>query len=510
MNTSNQIKHQPVSRPKQANLLLPMLALWGIGLFLIVIFFLLSEGVNDTLGSYYLLPWALACGAVVLAPSAYYFYNGTFDLFHPLVYGVWTYIFPAFALGAVIITFDMTNSYVLLYVTEPEYNLPLSLMYVVLGYAGVVAGFYLPINKFVVNKLDAYLPTKKWELDDLWLPGILLVFSGLIINILGLLQGLLGFQRIDEVGAFDSLVVFLTVIFTIGYIMLWLGVFTTKNRTGVYYLVILFLIALIPLKQALQGGRSSLMMSVIPIAMTFWYSGRKLKWQHTVVFGVTLFLAISMGIIYGSTFRQIKGSEERINAGDYAGQVFETIDFLSRTDPVKVLSAGTVSLTERIENLSSLAVVVSNYEKLEPYEESYGLKNNIVNDLLTSMIPRVVWSDKPNTSDPRAYSDLYFNYGENSFAITPFGDLLRNFGVIGIPLGMMLIGIYLRIIYSYLIDTVEPRIWKKVAYFPLLTVVSYEAFYALFFPTMIRTLLVVGISLFVAGLFVRKENLRTR
>ena len=77
------------------------------------------------------------------------------------------------------------------------------------------------------------------------------------------------------------------------------------------------------------------------------------------------------------------------------------------------------------------------------------LKNNIINDLLTSLIPRFVWADKPNTSDPRAYSDLYFDYGENSFAITPFGDLLRNFGVIGIPLGMLIIGIYLRIIYSY-------------------------------------------------------------
>ena len=299
MNSSNQINNQPMPRPKQANLLLPMLALWGIGLFLIVIFFLVSEGVSETLGSYYLLPWAIACGGIVLAPSAYYYYNGTFDLFHPLVYGVWTYIFPAFALGAVIITFDMTNSYVLLFVSEPEYNLPLSLIYVVLGYAGVVAGFYLPFNKYFVKKLDSYLPTRKWEIDDIWMPGIMLVFFGLAVNILGLLQGLLGFQRIDQVGMFDSLVVFLTVVFTIGYIMLWLGVFTTKKRNGIFYLVILFLIALIPLKQALQGGRSSLMMSVIPIAMTFWYSGRKLKWQHTVVFGVTLFLAISMVLFMG-------------------------------------------------------------------------------------------------------------------------------------------------------------------------------------------------------------------
>jgi hypothetical protein len=400
----------------------------------------------------------------------------------------------------------MTNNYVLLFVSYPEYNLPLSLVYVVIGYLGIVAGFYLPFSKYIVKNLERFIPDNKWELDDVWLPGIMLIGIGLGINIIGVLQGLLGFQRLDEVGLFDSAVVFLTIIYTIGYVLLWLAVFRTKKKTGVYYLVLILLLALIPLKMALQGGRSSLMFSVIPIALAFWYSGRKLKWQHSALFGSFLVLAVIIGVIYGTTFRRIKGSEERINAGDYVGQIGETLDFLSRTDSGVILSDAGQALAERIENLSSLGVVVANYEKLEPYEESYGLKNNIVNDLLTSFIPRVVWADKPNTSDPRAYSDLYFNFGENSFAITPFGDLLRNFGVIGIPLGMMVIGLYFRVIYSYLIDTKKPRIWKKSAYFSLLTVVTYESFYAIFFPTMIRMVLIVFISLLIAGLLVRKRN----
>ena len=81
-------------------------------------------------------------------------------------------------------------------------------------------------------------------------------------------------------------------------------------------------------------------------------------------------------------------------------------------------------------------MVVANYEQLAPYEASYGLENNILNDLYTSFIPRFIWNEKPPTSDARAYSDLYFNFGENSFAISPFGDLIRNFGPIGIPLGI--------------------------------------------------------------------------
>ncbi len=142
-----------------------------------------------------------------------------------------------------------------------------------------------------------------------------------------------------------------------------------------------------------------------------------------------------------------------MNAGDYVGLVIDTLDYISTQNTSTLAADSMQALADRIENLSSLAVVVANYEKLAPYEASYGLQDNIVNDAMTSLGPQVfVWPDKPGTSDARAYSDLYFNYGENSFAITPFGDLLRNFGPVGVPLGMMLLGVYLRLIYRLLIE----------------------------------------------------------
>jgi hypothetical protein len=212
-------------------------------------------------------------------------------------------------------------------------------------------------------------------------------------------------------------------------------------------------------------------------------------------------IAILIGISYGTTFRNIKGSEARLNAGEYFGQVVATVEYLSEEDPSIIAEQNAQALADRIEQLSSVAVVVSNYEKLAPYEASYGLENNIVNDLYTSFIPRFVWPEKPPTSDPRAYSDLYFDYGENSFAISPFGDLLRNFGLVGIPIGMLVLGIYLRSIYALMIETPNPSMWKKVAYFSLLTVVSYESFYATIFPSMVRVVVVLALSLALVNLF---------
>ena len=65
-----------------------------------------------------------------------------------------------------------------------------------------------------------------------------------------------------------------------------------------------------------------------------------------------------------------------------------------------VAAASAQALADRIDNLSTVAVVVSNYEKLAPFEASYGLENNITNDLYTSFIPRFVWNEKPPTSEP--------------------------------------------------------------------------------------------------------------
>ncbi len=497
--------HTDIGNDKgRKDLLVPALVIWCVGFAIAVAYFWTDEGFTESLGGYYLLPWAFLTALILLSPSVYLWYVGKFDPFHPLVYGVWIYLMPAFVGGAVILTFNLTDPYFLTFIDNPSYNLPLSLVYVSVGFLGLTAGYFLPVGSFLARLIDKMLPTRHWGRDDVWLPGTLLIAAGIGLNILGFVQGVLGYQRVDEIGVFDSLVVFLAAVFTLGYILLWLGVFHSVRHTLIYYLTIALLIGLIPLRMAFLGNRSSLMISLVPIGLAYLYSGRKLKWVHAILFSIALFVAVGIGIVYGTTFRHVKGSEARINAGDYAGQVVATIEYLSVTDTSMIFSQAAGALAERVENLSSLAVVVSNYEKLEPYEEEYGIKNNIINEFTTSFIPRVLWADKPMVSDARSYSDLYFNFGENSFAITVFGDLVRNFGPIGVPFGMLLLGIYLRVIYQVLIDTPEPRIWKKAAYFPLLIMAHYEGFYSSIFPNTIRVLLVLVVALLIANLFTRR------
>ena len=492
-------------KSEQGNLLVPILILWGVVIIAAFSFIWSENDLSRSMRGFYLLPWVFLAGICVLAPSVYLFYKGKFDPFHPLIFAAWIYIFPAFVIGGVIIALGWVSPYFLTFIEDPEYNLPLTLVYVAVGFIGLSIGYFLPVGRLIAEKIEPRLPKWDWKPDQIWLPGVLLLFIGVGFNILGFIQGILGFQRNIEVNVFDGLLSFLLIILLEGTILLWLAIFSTKQRNGIFYIMLGVLILFVPLRMAVLGSRSSLIIGLLPIAAAFVYSGRRLKWQTGVIFGVLGVLAVLVGIIYGTTFRNIKGSEARMNAGDYFGQVGATLEFLTNEDPIQILGQNSQALADRIENLSSLGVVVANYEKLAPYEASYGLENNIFNDLYTSFIPRFVWEDKPQTSNARAYSDLYFNYSENSFAISPFGDLLRNFGPIGVPLGMLILGIYLRTIYAALIETPNPAMWKKVAYFLLLTAVSYEAFYAIIFPTVIRTIFIIAISLFAANLLVRRQ-----
>lgn len=492
-------------RPK--NFAVFALVLWGAAAIILLSFVWYESGLEDSFERFYLLPWCLVAAVVILAPSIYLFYKGKFDPFHPLVFAVWSYIFPAFVLGGLILSFGLSDPYYLVFVEDPEYNLPLSLGYVMIGYLSLTAGYFLPLGKFLAGKLEPSLPDWKWETDEIWLPGILLMLAGFGVNILGFIQGLFGFQRVDEIGMFDGLLFFLVLILSEGNVLLWLGIFKTQKKYGIFYLVLVILIAVVPLRMAIQGNRGTLLSSVIPIALAFQYSGRRLRFKHTAMLGLVIVLAVFIGMIYGTAFRNIKGSEARTNAGEYVEQVVLTVDYLTTRDPGKIIYESSLHLAERIDNLSALGVAVANYEKLAPYESSFGIDNNILRDLYTSFIPRFIWEDKPPTSDARAYSDLYFNYSQNSFAVTPFGDLLRNFGPFGVPLGMMLLGIYLRWIYTQLIQTPEPRMWKKVAYYALLIVVSYEGFYATIFPSIIRTVFVLGFSLFFVNTLIEQMRL---
>lgn len=500
--------HNPVFKNgKSDKNILPVIVLWlSVIVIGIILWGTVGEGFTQ-FRRFYIIPWLFITALVIAAPSLYLIYKKQFTLYHPLVFAAASYFIPSFIIGGFFLAAGTSEPYFLAYVTDPEYNFPLTYIVVMLGYGGLTIGFFLPFGKKIGDKIKGVLPTPNWKNENIYFPGLMLLGLGMVTTSFAYVVGVLGFQTAQEIGTYDGLI-FLTTLFWIeASFLLWLVLFR-RSKFDVFSFIIGSIVFGVSLVKALYAGnRGSLLQVAIMITLAYILAGKKVNFKQGIVIGILTFLSITVGMIYGTTFRNVKQTQSKIDIEQYTEKIFETFDVISQRDNIKVIEDGFVSLSDRIlETGTCLAVVVANHEELKPYEEGYGLDNNIWKDTITTFIPRFLWEDKPVASDARRYSDLYFDYGESSFAITPMGDLIRNYGIPGVFLGMLLLGFILRIIYESLVNDQKFSVWRTTLFYMLLTTVSYEGFYGTILPLVIKFGFVTILGLLAINIFVKKSN----
>lgn len=470
-----------------------------------------ASGAFESYKYIFLVPWIIGLAIVMATPSVYLYYKGRFSFADPIVFATWSYLFPAFILGGFFFTFGWSQPYFIAFTQDIPYTLPLTIVLVALGFAGLSIGYFLPVGARIGAAIERWLPKANYDLSSYIGPGIVLLMLGIFNTILAFILGVFGYQQAQQVNSYDGLIYMTTLFWMEASFLLWNIIFRKQGFFSVINTVLLVLLISTAVSKALfAGNRGSALQIFTIIALAYVLSGRELKIKQVVISGIVLTLLLIAGMIYGTTFRSVKGVETQQGFDQYSQNITRTFDQISRSDSFETLQYGLANMTERIDILTTLSVVVSNYEQLAPYEEAYDLDNNIWKDLSVFMIPRVIWKEKPSQSDPRKYSDLYFNQNDTSFAITPFGDLLRNFGVIGIPIGMMVIGIFFRIFYRALIELQPRSIWRSMLYFMLLTSVSFEGFYGTIIPQFFKVGIVAVTGILIVNLLARMKFLPAR
>jgi len=403
-----------------------------------------------------------------------------------------------------------SQAHYIAYIRDEQTDLPLTFFYIIIGFAGLIIGFASPWSRRIGEFIEQRL-IPKWELSDAdaRTGGAVLLGLGLVAMSLAFLLGIFGFQRSDEASSIGGLVATSTIFWYQATLILSLNIFRSRSHFWGNSAIMAILLVSATANALLAGTRSGPMHFLLPILAAFLYSGRKILAKHYAIFAFVVLIAILVGMIYGTTFRNVRETPQMVSFDEYAASVPKTFERIFEQDPLKVLGDGLSSLTTRIELVSSVAVVVSNYEILAPYEEELGISNNIMVETFTFFIPRVVWNDKPVSIEPAKYAELYFNFRENSFSITPIGDLIRNFGPIGIPIGMFFIGGLLRVLHVTLIAHRQFSYWRIPLYFLLITSVSYDGTFGGIVPTLFKTGVVATIGLVIVWLVTVKINRRS-
>ena len=460
--------------------------LWSIAALLLA-WFLLSTSPVSRDHRLYLIPWCFALAAILLAPSTYLFLRGKFDIFHPIVYPVFTYFLPGFVLGGLVLSFGYSDAFYIPFIQDEHYSLQLTLFYVILAFGTLTIGFASPVGVRVGRLVLRKIPS--WEINDREARkgGLTLLTLGFIGILVSLEFGTFGYQRPEEQFILSGILGMSPLLWWQACFLLSLNIFRPGNLFGNGYLVFALLVVTAISSAILGGSRGALFLFSLPIIAGYFYSGRKIySSTYAWVCGLAT-IALLVGVIYGTTFRTVRGGLESVDTKDYVASVPATIEKILETKPQTIWDEGVYAFGQRLDLVSSLAVVVSNYEALAPYEEEFGLDNNIIADLSTFFIPRFLWKEKPVPFELSMYGALYFSYSENAFSITPVGDLLRNFGPLGIPIGMFLLGCLLRTLYVSLVDGLDFSYIRLTVYFMLLTSISYDSTYGGIVPHMLKT-----------------------
>jgi hypothetical protein len=482
----------------------------AVGILLIIIpllaavfLFALNTDLSQSFPYFFLLPWIFLLLVFLLIPIAILLRQGEFSLANPLVFSVWAFFFPAFVLGGLALITGWSNPYFLTFIQDPETTLPLTIILIILGYSALSMGYFLPfgakLGRFVSDRLDEKL--REERATTLVIPGLILLLLGVLNSAIAVVLGTLGYKQGSQIASYEGLVFLTTMFWVEATFLLWYSVFRRARQTSISYAIMGLLVLSSIFRALVSGSRAMLLQGVIIVIFSFVLSGRALSIKKTLLITLSFCLAVVIGMIYGSFIRDASKENQGAGFESYVDNMLVTFETIGRNTSSDSLEFGLNTLAERLDILSSLAVVVSNYQQLEPYEETYGLKDNISKDLATTFIPRVIWPEKPQITDlNRLYGELYFNYGDNSFAMTPIGDLLRNFGVVGIFVGMLIVGILLRFIYGALIRGTQPSIFRATLYFMLLSPVNYEGFYSLIFSYMIKIGIISVIGLLLVKL----------
>lgn len=469
-----------------------------------LVLFLTQGGWFESFPFLFMLPWIGALVVALSIPVIITTFKRDEEFDNPLIIATGTYFFPAFVVGGLSLSLGLSDPYYISYIQDIETTLPFTILMIILGFTGLALGYYLPFGKNLGAKVGTYLPDgASKELRPYMISGIVLVVIGMVASGNAAVAGVIGYQKADSIGIFDGIIYLSTLFLAQGSFILWFCIFRKEQRGAREWAIVGLLLSIIVANALIAGNRGSLLSSTIAVILAYLLSGKRLTVKLAAIVVAVFFTAITLGMIYGTTFRETKGSEQKVDIGTYVDSIGKTIDQIGTRDNIATLEYGLMNLAQRLDTVSSLAVVVSSYEQLAPYEEGYGLDNNIWKDMSSFFIPRVFWADKPVASDPRRYSELYFNFGENSFAITPIGDLIRNYGVWGVFLGMLLLGMILRTIYTALIDG-KLTVWKSALYFMLLSAVSYEGFYGTIIPMLFKTGFTAIVGLLIVEFVAKK------
>jgi hypothetical protein len=311
------------------------------------------------------------------------------------------------------------------------------------AYGAMMAGYALPAGR----RLAWLLPRPRRE----WSRGITLAAVAFMVP-LGwsvYLGGQYGFlpERLGTgvTGSFASATLYGIALLNICY---------RRYRS---HLALLGTIILIPVTMAFNfftGSKTLFLAPLAMVALSYLVIERRVRilWIVLAVGAIAFFYPVSefyrTVVMQGLTKSAVEVLQD---PGTALGLV---ADYASEYDLGDYLTVGLVATSHRVNGLGILSVIVRDTPDRVPYQGGW-----TIGYIFLSYVPRVLWPDKPYMTWGQWVTDNYTAPGMNVKSATGSswpGELYLNFGIPGVILGMIVLGIYLRWLHEYVFPPSNP------------------------------------------------------
>jgi len=208
------------------------------------------------------------------------------------------------------------------------------------------------------------------------------------------------------------------------------------------------LVALVPLATVfgiLTGSKREALNAAAIVAITHVLLRRRLAWSwvFTALLALTLLYPVNrfyQDYIVGAA----RASPlEALAEPDVLVEQFS--DFLADATIGDHISSGFEAVGIRLDMLGVVSVLVRDTPRPVPFQ-----KGKTIAPLLVAPIPRILWPNKPEYSVGLWVTEQYSHGLESHTAPTQIGEFYMNFGLWGVVLGLLLLGMTLRLMHELL------------------------------------------------------------
>src|SRR5258708_5860375 len=251
MQTAGQIRTSTTSHRDIPILTGAVLMVTAVIVTVIVLF--ATNGAFDAYPYLFLLPWVFGLAVVMAVPLIILYYKGRFSLANPLVFATLSYFFPAFVVGGFFLASGWSQPGFLSLIHDIRNDLPFTIVLVALGFAGLAAGYLLPVGAKLGGVVARVIPTADYPPSSLIVPSVLLMILGSGFLVLSFVTGGFGYQTGAVANSYDGLIYLASRFSLQGTVLLWLIIFQQK-RMGPIYLLIITFIGIVSVASALFAG----------------------------------------------------------------------------------------------------------------------------------------------------------------------------------------------------------------------------------------------------------------